>query len=167
MPPLLAFINREALLLPVSQVHSRWYAGINRVEKDVPNSIVIGLGCRRGASPTDMQTHFESTLAEAGISREQISAVATLAGKEEEPAIRSLANGLELAVTVFSAARLEEETPRLLNPSDVVFRETGCHGVAEAAALALAGANGRLIVPKRVLNGCTLAIAELPPGPAR
>ncbi len=137
------------------------------MEKDVPNTIVIGLGCRRGASLSDMLALFESTLAEAGIAHEQISALATLSGKDEEPAIRSLADGLGLVVTVFSAARLEEETPRLLNPSDVVFRETGCHGVAEAAALALAGPDGRLIIPKRVGNGCTLAIAEVPPGPAR
>lgn len=131
------------------------------MERDVQNSMVIGLGCRRGASPGDMLELLVQTLLETGIARPQLSALATLAGKEEEAAIASLAGQLGLAVTTFSAERLEEETPRLLNPSDVVFRETGCHGVAEAAALALAGAGGRLIVPKRVLNGCTLALAEI------
>lgn len=133
----------------------------------MPNSIVIGLGCRRGASPVDMQTLLDRTLLEAGIASLRLTALATLTGKEDEPAIQALATLLDLPVTTFSAARLEEETPRLANPSDVVFRETGCHGVAEAAALALAGANGRLIVPKRMLNGCTLALAEVPPVPAR
>ena len=39
----------------------------------------------------------------------------------------------------FDAATLERETPRLRNPSDVVFAEVGCHGVAEGAAMAAAG----------------------------
>lgn len=133
----------------------------------MPNSIVIGLGCRRGASPVDMRVLLDQTLLDAGIAHQRISALATLAGKEEEPAIVSLAGLLGLAVTTFSASRLEQETPRLANPSDLVFRETGCHGVAESGALALAGAAGRLIVPKRVLNGCTLALAEIPTGATR
>jgi len=37
------------------------------------------------------------------------------------------------------AATLEAQSSRLKNPSKVVFAHTGCHGVAEGAALAAAG----------------------------
>ena len=60
----------------------------------------------------------------------------------------------------FDAAALEAETPRLANPSDLVFREVGCHGVAEAAALAAAGADGALVVAKTKSKRATCAIAR-------
>jgi cobalt-precorrin 5A hydrolase/precorrin-3B C17-methyltransferase len=62
----------------------------------------------------------------------------------------------------FSAKRLERETPRLANPSETVFRAVGCHGVAEAAALAAAGPRGELIVAKAASRRATVAIARAP-----
>ena len=50
----------------------------------------------------------------------------------------ALAERLPVPARFVDAAALEAETPRLANPSAVVFREVGCHGVAEAAALAAA-----------------------------
>ena len=44
-------------------------------------------------------------------------------------------NKLPVEARFFDSATLERETPRLANPSEVVFREVGSHGVAEAAAL--------------------------------
>ncbi len=55
---------------------------------------------------------------------------------------------------------LEAQTPRLANPSDIVFAETGCHGVAEGAALALAGPQSTLAVPKQKSKRVTVAIAR-------
>jgi cobalt-precorrin 5A hydrolase/precorrin-3B C17-methyltransferase len=60
----------------------------------------------------------------------------------------------------FDSTRLAEETPRLKNPSETVFRETGCWGVAEGAALAAAGPAAALIVPKEKSRGATCAIAR-------
>jgi cobalt-precorrin 5A hydrolase/precorrin-3B C17-methyltransferase len=55
---------------------------------------------------------------------------------------------------------LEKETPRLQNPSEVVFAEVGCHGVSEGAALAAFGKSGSLIVPKQKSKRATVAIAR-------
>jgi cobalt-precorrin 5A hydrolase / precorrin-3B C17-methyltransferase len=55
---------------------------------------------------------------------------------------------------------LEQEMPRLVNPSDVVFAEVGCHGVAEGAALAAVGASGKLIAPKVKTKRVTAALAQ-------
>ncbi|MFT5182492.1 MAG: cobalt-precorrin 5A hydrolase/precorrin-3B C17-methyltransferase, partial [Alphaproteobacteria bacterium] len=60
----------------------------------------------------------------------------------------------------FDATTLEAETPRLATPSDLVFRAVGCHGVAEGAALAAAGADGALVVPKVRGPQVTCAIAR-------
>ena len=55
---------------------------------------------------------------------------------------------LNVPARFFDAATLEGEAPRLATPSDLVFREVGCHGVSEGAALAAVGAHGTLIAPK-------------------
>ncbi|MEM8951294.1 MAG: precorrin-3B C(17)-methyltransferase, partial [Pseudomonadota bacterium] len=46
------------------------------------------------------------------------------------------------------------------NPSDLVFKETGCHGVAEGAALAAAGEDGTLVIEKTKSKRATMAIAR-------
>ena len=54
------------------------------------------------------------------------------------------------------------EKPRLANPSAAVFKATGCWGVAEGAALAAAGPEGSLIVPKGKSARATVAVARAP-----
>jgi cobalt-precorrin 5A hydrolase/precorrin-3B C17-methyltransferase len=73
-----------------------------------------------------------------------------------------LAAELGVPARFFSAAELERETPRLKNPSDIVFKETGCHGVAEGAALAAVGARGALVVSKVRSEHATCAIGWAP-----
>ena len=93
--------------------------------------------------------------------------------KADEPAVTALAEALGVPGRFFDAARLEEETPRLANPSAAVFAEVGCHGVAEGAALAAAGPGGQLVVAKRKSGMATCAVARAPtpivalPGRAR
>jgi cobalt-precorrin 5A hydrolase / precorrin-3B C17-methyltransferase len=64
---------------------------------------------------------------------------------------------------------LAAEAGRLATPSAVVEAEIGIPGVAEAAALAAAGPDGRLLVPKRKSRRCTVAVAlaALPIDPTR
>ncbi|MBK5577617.1 cobalamin biosynthesis protein [Ochrobactrum anthropi] len=75
-------------------------------------------------------------------------AIATLSTKCGELAWNELAAHYECALCFFDAERLEKETPRLENPSETVLEAVGCHGVAEAAALAATGPNGFLVVEK-------------------
>lgn len=120
----------------------------------------LGLGCREGAPAAEMMRLVDDVLSQAGLSEATIQAVATLAGKEQQPAVLAVCARFGLEAMSFAAARLEEETPRLANPSKTVFREIGCHGVAEAAALAALGSGARLLVPKRTHGGVTAALAE-------
>ena len=121
---------------------------------------VFGVGCERGTPPAEMIALVESGLRDAGLASADIRLIASLDTRAKEPAMIALADHFSVPFHVFDAARLERETPRLANPSSIVFSHTGCHGVAEAAALAGAGAAGRLVVAKRKSAHATVAIAE-------
>ncbi|MCA1405311.1 cobalamin biosynthesis protein [Ensifer sp. IC3342] len=125
--------------------------------------IVLGLGCERNAEPEEVIALAEQALAEAGVDRGDVALVASLDARAEEPAIHAAACHLSVPVHFFDAPTLEAESARLQNPSDIVFAHTGCHGVAEGAALAGAGLDAVLIVPKIRSVRATAAIA----GPAR
>lgn len=127
-----------------------------------PQVHVIGVGCARGCDPQELIDLVETTLREAGIAAGSIACVASLDLKADEAAMQALSAHLDVPFRVFSAERLEAETPRLKNPSDVVFAEVGCHGVSEGAALAGAGSDGVLTVEKRKTENATVAIARAP-----
>lgn len=127
-----------------------------------PRCIAIGVGCERNARPVELIRLVQATLAEHGIARDSIAGVYSLDLKADEPAMQELARWLGVPFRVFDAATLERETPRLANPSDTVFAEVGCHGVAEGAALAAAGPDATLIVPKVKSERATCAIALCP-----
>ena len=135
--------------------------------------LVLGLGCARGTSETDMIEHVFRVFQAEGIDHEALSCIATIDLKADEPAMHAVARALDVPLRFFSAEELEKQTPRLANPSDVVFAEVGCHGVAEGAALAAAGAQAVLSVEKHKSANCTCAIAAAPelltdlPGRAR
>ena len=119
-------------------------------------SLVIGLGCERGTPAAELLDLALSVIADP----QRVAFVATLDVRAEEPAMHAIARHFAAPLVTFPAARLEAETPRLANPSDLVFAYTGCHGVAEAAALAQAGAAGRLVVGKTKSAHATVAVAE-------
>ncbi|MBT5414867.1 MAG: precorrin-3B C(17)-methyltransferase [Rhodospirillaceae bacterium] len=127
-----------------------------------PPSLALGVGCERGAAPEELADLVARTLDEAGLARESLALVASIDLKADEAAMHALAEALDVPVRFMDAEDLEREAPRLANPSEVVFRETGCHGVAEGAALAAVGPNGTLIGPKTKSARTTCAIARAP-----
>ena len=125
-----------------------------------PETLVVGVGCERGIAAEELSDLVDTALAEAGLAPQSIACIATIDLKEDEAAIRALAAARDLPLRLFAPARLEKETPRLVNPSRTVFEAVGCHGVAEAAALAAAGDAAVLAVPKKKSRRATVAIAR-------
>ncbi len=125
-----------------------------------PPVLAVGIGCERGAAAAEVAALLDQTLDAAGLSPLSIACFASLDLKMDEGALRAVARARGLPFRFFDAARLEEETPRLANPSDAVFRAVGCHGVAEAAALACVGRDGELIVAKHKSARATCAVAR-------
>lgn len=122
-----------------------------------PQRHVVGVGCARNADTEELWGLVEATLAEAGIAPGAVACVATIDLKADEPAMNEVARRLGVPLRLFAAEELERETPKLANPSEVVFAEVGCHGVSEGAALACGGA---LVVEKRKTANATCAVGR-------
>lgn len=125
-----------------------------------PPVLALGVGCARGCPAEEIAELAQAALAEAGLAPAAVAAVASIELKLAEPGIHALAATLGVPARFFPAARLLAETPRLSARSEAVFRATGCWGVSEGAALAAAGADGALIVPKRRSAHATCAVAR-------
>jgi len=127
-----------------------------------PAVLTLGVGCERDTRPDELIALADRTLDAHGLARQAVACVVSLDLKADEAAVHELAGRLGVAARFFDAATLEAETRRLENPSDAVFAAVGCHGVAEAAALAAAGGGGRLMVAKTKSRRATCAVALAP-----
>ncbi|MBQ2262341.1 MAG: precorrin-3B C(17)-methyltransferase [Loktanella sp.] len=127
-----------------------------------PLQLTLGLGCARDCDPAEMAGLVADVMAEAGVAPQAVHSVNTITLKADEPAIIDLADALGVPLRLFAADALEALTPRLANPSDVVFAEVATHGVAEAAALAQAGPDATLLITKRKTANATCALAIAP-----
>lgn len=125
-----------------------------------PQTLAVGIGCERNAELDEVRALLDQTLAIQDLSKNSIACLVSIDLKSDEAAILALANELNVPARFFDAATLESEASRLENPSDVVFAEVGCHGVAEGAALATVGQTGELIIPKQKSTRATCAIAR-------
>lgn len=127
-----------------------------------PQRLTLGVGCARNCDPAELSALVHEVLAEAGVAPEAVHSVNTITLKADEPAIIDLAAALDVPLRLFEAYALKAETPRLANPSDVVFAEVGTHGVSEAAALAQAGPSGEFLIAKRKTANATCALVITP-----
>lgn len=124
-------------------------------------AFVLGVGCARNCPADELIALVQQTLAVAGRSVFELASINSLDLKSNEAAIHALAGNLNIPAYFFPAAKLEALTPRLSNPSDIVFAEVGCHGVSEAAALAAAGPAGVLDIVKTKSANATCALARI------
>jgi cobalt-precorrin 5A hydrolase/precorrin-3B C17-methyltransferase len=127
-----------------------------------PPVLALGVGCERGCAAEELIALAETTLAEHDLAAGAVAVVVSLDLKSDEPAVHALAARLGVPARFFTVTELRAETSRLATPSEAVFRETGCHGVAEGAALAAVGPDGVLVAAKRKSRRATCAIARAP-----
>jgi cobalt-precorrin 5A hydrolase/precorrin-3B C17-methyltransferase len=125
-----------------------------------PATLALGVGCERGCDAAEVIALADATLAANGLSSRAVGVVVSLDLKADETAVHAVAGHFGVPARFFDAETLERETPRLATPSDVVFAEVGCHGVAEGAALAAVGTEGRLLVAKQKSARATIAIGQ-------
>ncbi len=122
--------------------------------------IVAGIGCRRGAAAAEIEAAIRAALARAGIAAAELDAVATSMAKDAEPGIASAASTFGLGVLLVPDDELRAAGARAATRSDRVLALTGVPSLAEAAALAAAGASSRLIVPRLVVGAVACALAR-------
>ena len=129
-----------------------------------PQIAALGLGASRDCPSQEMADLIANNLEAASLSPRLIRGVYSVDLKADEAAILDAADHVEKRLHVFTPSRLEQETPRLQNPSDVVFAEIGCHGVSEGSALAASGPAAILALPKQIDKQSTMALALDPTG---
>ena len=116
--------------------------------------LVAGIGCRRGAAPEAILAAVALALRQAG--REDVTLLATIAAKRDEPGIAAAAAALAVPLEIVEDAAAQPT----LTESAASRAATGLGSVAEAAALAAAGPGARLLAPRIATGGATCALAE-------
>jgi cobalt-precorrin 5A hydrolase len=131
-----------------------------------PKSLVLGLGCDRGAASDMVERGVLQMLAEERLSPKSIKAIASIDKKKDEIALIALGEKYGWPFIVYTAEELER-VEGTENPSDIVKKHVGTPGVAEPSALLAAGAR-ELVVPKRIYTepgarrSMTMAVARVP-----
>lgn len=179
-PATAAILNGAALALrgshtPVTATLQPWQPGFEGITLNVtdhseegsateliyhPRTLVMGLGCERHAEPHELVALAERVLSDHRLAPASLAAVTSIDIKTDETAINAVAAHFGVPARFFTAETLARETPRLKNPSEIVAKEVGVPGVAEAAALAGAGSDSGLIVEKTRSDRGTCAIAR-------
>ena len=126
-------------------------------------TLVVGLGCQRGCPVSTLRALLDQALQAHRFELHQIKALASIDLKRDEPALIELAEQLGLQMMYFSSEQLAGYQPQLSHHSEIAFERTGCYGVAESAALALAeqlaNAPAKLLIPRQKYAQATLALA--------
>ena len=122
----------------------------------------LGLGCRRGCPASELLALLAEGLHGNGLQAVHLAGLASLDNKRDEPGLLALARQLSLPLVFFSAQDVLRFEPQLSQRSARAFAQTGCHGVAESCALALAAEHGpaRLVVTRLQSPQATLALAS-------
>ena len=120
--------------------------------------VAIGVGCRAGAKAEAIAALARRALAETG-APEGERRMFTLAEKAGEDSLIEAARMIGAALTPLPLAVLKAQAGRILTPSPRAQARFGAPNIAEAAALAGAGAGGRLLGPRLAADGATCAVA--------
>ncbi|GAA2792524.1 5,6-dimethylbenzimidazole synthase [Kribbella solani] len=116
--------------------------------------LVVGIGLRGGTSYEELTALVRDGLHDV---TGDVHVVATRTGREQEPALKRLAQDLNAELRTFETSELATQSPP--TPSEKVQHHIGTPSVAEAAVLA---AGARLIRTKQQSPNATVAIGHLP-----
>lgn len=126
-------------------------------------TLVVGLGCQRGCPVSMLRALLDQALQAHHIELQAIKALASIDLKRDEPGLIELATQLALPLLYFSSEQLAGYQPQLSHRSQIAFERTGCYGIAESAALALAEqlaqAPAKLLIPRQKYAQATFALA--------
>jgi cobalt-precorrin 5A hydrolase len=122
--------------------------------------IVAGIGCRNGASAAEIEAVIAAALRQAGFAQDRLGAIATPADKGKEAGIAAAALLYGLPLLFIPTPDLEAAAARCETRSERVLALTGVPSVAEAAALAAAGPEAKLLLPRIAVGPATCALAE-------
>lgn len=119
--------------------------------------VIVGIGCRRGTNKEQIQTALNKLLISYEGSLE-ISCFTSIELKKDENGIREIAEAYKVPFITYTAEELKS-VDIVSKKSDFVKQVTGVDNVCERAARYCCP-EGRVIKPKTVINGVTLAVVQ-------
>ena len=122
--------------------------------------IVAGVGCRRGAAAHEIEAAIAAALARCRLPAAALSMIATSETKGAEVGITTAASLLRVPFVLVPQDTLVDASHRTLTRSQRVLQRTGVPSLAEAAALAAAGPQARLLAPRICVGRATCALAQ-------
>jgi cobalt-precorrin 5A hydrolase len=122
--------------------------------------IVAGVGCRRGAAAHEIEAAIAAALARCSLPAAALSMIATSETKGGEVGITTAASLLRVPFVLVPQDTLVDAGHRTLTKSQRVLQRTGVPSLAEAAALAAAGPQARLLAPRTCVGRATCALAQ-------
>lgn len=120
--------------------------------------IIAGVGCRKGAPAGRIVAAVSEALVRAGVALDSVRMLASVDIKAREPGLREAARELGLPLRFISSEEIRQ-SPRTFAHSAFVIGKVGVPAVAEPSAL-LAGRRTRLLLPKAIIQGVTVALAR-------
>ena len=121
--------------------------------------IVAGIGCRKGASAPDIEKAINAALERAGRPLAKLDLIATVSSKADEQRSGEAAKARGVRLTFVDQSDLELAAARGATWSERVLALAGVPSVAEAAALAAAGPNSKLLIARVTAGPVTCALA--------
>ncbi|MCM2130477.1 cobalamin biosynthesis protein [Larsenimonas rhizosphaerae] len=124
----------------------------------------LGMGCERHCDQAHLDALITDCLMQCHLHHQDIAGLASIAVKADEIGLIQSAAHHGWPYHTFSVPELRDVEHLLSQRSDVVFREVGVYGVAEAAALVaatrLTHRPAELVLPKQKTRRATCAIAR-------
>ena len=124
--------------------------------------IIAGVGCRHGASASEVQAAITAALGARKLAADALGLIATAETKADESGIIDAAAALGARLVLVSQTALVEAGERVITKSERVQELMGIPSMAEAAALAAGGTNARLLAARIVVGPVTCALGEAP-----
>jgi cobalt-precorrin 5A hydrolase len=121
--------------------------------------MVAGIGCRAGTSAPEIEAAITAALKDVARADARLDLIATVDGKAQEAGIADAARARGVRLVIVPQRELESVAAQTVTHSPRVLALTGLPSVAEAAALAAAGPNARLLAPRIAVGPATCAIA--------
>ena len=122
--------------------------------------IVAGIGCRKAISAAQVESAIEAALHHNRLADHQLEVIAVPAMKGAEAGIVAAAAARRIPLMLVTQNALEAASSRTLTCSVRSMATMNVRSVAEAAALAGAGPNARLLAPRVAIGPVTCALAE-------
>jgi cobalt-precorrin 5A hydrolase len=124
-----------------------------------PKSLVVGVGCNRGTTATEIGAAVDAVFRDHGLSLLAVRNAATAELKKDEDGLNELLRQRGWTLTYYSAGELQagDSVP---TPSEVVKKHVGVESVCEKAAM-ISAQTRELLVTKKVLGSVTVAVARV------